>query len=245
MKKFNSFLEMYSNTHNFGYPGFHGDINLINLIMRLAKSREVFIETGTFFGHTSFFVGKNLPNLTCYTCEINFDHFLISKNILDGLDNVKIFNSDSIIFLKKIISDPNILNKKCLFWLDAHGYGFDWPLKKEIEIITKNFKNYYIFIDDFKVPGLEKKFHYDKYKSQECSYEYIKDNIFGDHYIYFPNYNIGTSYFEPPTGWCLISNHQIDLNLNDEITLDSKSQNSLYKKIPQLIQKIFNKCLQK
>jgi hypothetical protein len=245
MKKFNTFIEMYSKTHNFGYPGFHGDINLINLIMRLGKTREVFIETGTFFGHTSFFVGKNLPHLDCFTCEINFDHYLISKKTLDSLDNVKIFNSDSILFFKNIISDPNILKKKGLFWLDAHGYGFDWPLKKEIEIITKNFKNYYIFVDDFKVPGLEKKFHYDKYKSQECSYEYIKDNIFGKNNIFYPSYNAGTSYFEPPTGWCLITDEQIDLNLNNEITLNPKSQNNLSRKMIQVIKKIFHKCLPK
>ena len=49
--------------------------------------------------------------------------------------------------------------------------------KKEVEIITSNFKNYYLFIDDFKVPGLENDFHFDKYGQQECSYEYIKNDI--------------------------------------------------------------------
>ena len=57
-KNFNSFLEMFKNTDNLGYPGFHGDINLINLIFRLSSDVNQFIETGSFFGHTSYFYAK-------------------------------------------------------------------------------------------------------------------------------------------------------------------------------------------
>jgi len=216
---FKSFLEMFKSTDNLGYPGFHGDINLINLIFRLSLDVNQFIETGSFFGHTSYFYAKKFPEINCYTCEIDPVHFEIAKKYLQDVNNVKMFNQDSVKFLKNILeTDKEITSKKNLVWLDAHGYGFEWPLRKEVEIITSNFKNYYLFIDDFKVPGLENKFHFDKYGQQECSYEYIKNNIIGEYNIYYPNYDYGTSYFEPPTGWCLITNQKIDLDRNKELT---------------------------
>ena len=58
-KNFNSFLEMFKNTDNLGYPGFHGDINLINLIFRLSSDVNQFIETGSFFCTLLIFIQKN------------------------------------------------------------------------------------------------------------------------------------------------------------------------------------------
>ena len=233
---YKTFLEMFKDTENLGYPGFHGDINLINLIFNLSVDVSEFIETGSFFGHTSYFYAKKFPNINCYTCEIDKDHFQIASKSLSKISNIDMYNQDSIEFLRKLII-TDIVNNKSLFWLDAHGYGFDWPLKKEVDLITSNFKNYLLFIDDFKVPGLENKFHYDKYGSQECSFEYIKDDIKGEFNIYYPSYNQGTSYFEPPTGWCLITNQTIDLNTHTELTNKITSTS----KIKNLFQKIKSK----
>lgn len=238
---FKSFLEMFKNTDNLGYPGFHGDINLINLIFRLTSDVNQFIETGSFFGHTSYFYAKKFPDIDCYTCEIDFEHFEIANNYLKNVTNVKMFNQDSVKFLKNILqNEKKILEKKSLIWLDAHGYGFEWPLKEEVKIITSNFKNYYLFIDDFKVPGLENKFHYDKYGQQECSYEYIKNDIKGDYDIYYPNYDYGTSYFEPPTGWCLITNQKIDLDKNKELTKQARKVSKFKNFLKKIKSKVLN-----
>ena len=98
----------------------------------------------------------------------------------------------------------SIFDKKVLFWLDAHGHGFEWPLKEEIAFITKNFKNAAIFIDDFKVPHNEN-FLWDSYDGQYCSFDYIKDSIVNDSYsLYYPDYNIKTSEHHPLKGWAVI-----------------------------------------
>ena len=41
------------------------------------------------------------------------------------------FNQDSIKFLKNILETEKDITLKNLIWLDAHGYGFEWPLKKK------------------------------------------------------------------------------------------------------------------
>ena len=94
--------------------------------------------------------------------------------------------------------------KKSLIWVDAHGYGFDWPLKEEVDYFTTNFSDSYIFIDDFKVPGKEM-FKWDSYNEQECNYDYIKNNIKNNLNVYYPAYEDHTSKIHPLTGWCLLS----------------------------------------
>ena len=91
-KSFNSFLEMFKNTDNLGYPGFHGDINLINLIFRLSSDVDQFIETGSFFGILYFYA--KIPEINCYTCEIDPVHFEIAKKYLQDVTNLKMFNQD-------------------------------------------------------------------------------------------------------------------------------------------------------
>ena len=42
------------------------------------------------------------------------------------------FNQDSIKFLENILeTEKDITLKKNLILIDAHGYGFEWPLKKK------------------------------------------------------------------------------------------------------------------
>lgn len=89
--------------------------------------------------------------------------------------------------------------------MDAHGYGFEWPLKEEVFFITRAFKRAHVLIDDSKVPGLDC-FGYDKYKEQICSLDYLKDAINPriEYQLYYPCYTDRTSRYHPLRGWGLI-----------------------------------------
>jgi hypothetical protein len=81
---------------------------------------------------------------------------------------------DSVSILHSLL--PKLIGKPVLFYLDAHGNGA-WPLLGEIAEIGKTHKdNCIIVIDDFKVPGRDD-IPYDYYKGNECSYEYIKNQL--------------------------------------------------------------------
>jgi len=92
-----------------------------------------------------------------------------------------------------------------LYWLDAHGYGFKWPLREEIATLTGNCAKAFVLIDDFLVPGLDC-FGYDRYENQICSFEYIADSMDRKHQyrVYFPHYTERTSKHHPLRGWVLI-----------------------------------------
>ena len=96
--------------------------------------------------------------------------------------------------------------------MDAHDYGFEWPLKYEVEFITSNFKEYFIIIDDFKVPHCTL-FGYDSYNEQECSYDFIKDSIKEQSYrLIYPGYTDKTSKHHPLRGWGLIVPNSISID---------------------------------
>ena len=188
--------------------GFHGDKYLINLVDIIIKNYNIsyFIETGTNVGSTLKYVGENY-NVNCLSCEpdmVSYKEAL--KNIKEITNkNINIFNIKSQSFIQHIKEKMDYLYKEpTLFWLDAHGWGFEWPLQEEISFITKNFEKGFVLIDDFKVPHLPC-FGFDYYDGYECSYEYIEDFIRTDSYeLYYPNYTEHTSSFHPLRGWGLI-----------------------------------------
>jgi hypothetical protein len=96
--------------------------------------------------------------------------------------------------------------EKALFWLDAHGHGFDWPLRQEVEFVSSNIKHGYVLIDDFKVPGVEA-FGYSAYDGQVCSRDYIKEAMDRSwpHRLYYPDYTEHTSAHHPLRGWGLFA----------------------------------------
>ena len=207
--------------YTFFKEGFHGDKYLLGFVNRIIKEFDVayFIETRTNVGSTIAYVGNKYPDIKCYSCEPEDKSFFeASKNTIK-LKNISLFNLDSINFLNKIEHEIK-KEKPVLFWIDAHGYGFQWPLKEEIEIITKNYTNAFIFIDDFKVTN-QPQFLYDKYDGQVCSYDYIKENISADreYKLVYPYYNEKTSTHHPLKGWVLITNNR-DFNLEKEESLN-------------------------
>jgi len=186
--------------------GFHGDHYLMDLVQAIAGQAEIFIETGTNVGSTLAYVARSYPHLICYSCEPDLNAFLEAKRNVGDRENVYLFNETSQIFLQRLTEhSPEIFQKSCMFWLDAHGYGFEWPLREEIAFITDRFSTAFILIDDFKVPG-NPQFSYDRYRRQECTFEYIKSALNPSqlYHVIYPDYKEHTSAFHPLIGWVLI-----------------------------------------
>ncbi|MEL6926901.1 MAG: hypothetical protein AAFO94_22875, partial [Bacteroidota bacterium] len=193
--------------HQLMPEGFHGDQHLIRVVADLVQhGAGHFVETGTNVGSTLRYVAKTYPKLNCISCEPSKEAFAEANKNTAELKNVTIHNESSQKFLKRLASQYQQLYKeRVIFWLDAHGYGFDWPLKEEIDFIMSNFTNAYILIDDFKVPHIEA-FEYDVYGHYICSYDFIKDAIPAgvSHKVYYPDYEEHTSSFHPKRGWGLL-----------------------------------------
>lgn len=191
--------------------GFHGDDFLIDVTNFVLGSCKNFIETGSEEATTLSFVAKGHPAINCYSCEADPKIYAHAKIQTAQFSNVDLRHEHSPNFLFNLAKEfPQILHERTCFWLDAHGYGFQWPLREEIKFILGNFSHCYIFIDDFKVPG-EPQFGYDVYENQECSLEYISDELskFSTR-IFFPKYSKVTSEYHPLRGWVLIESGGAD-----------------------------------
>lgn len=199
--------------------GFHGDKYLLCLVEHIANRCNVFVETGTNVGSTLAYVARSYSRLRCLSCEPDQSAFGQASANAGKYSNVTLFNGTSQQFIKYLsMNEPGIFSEKCLFWLDAHGYGFEWPLKKELSFITGEFDSGYILIDDFKVPGRDY-FEYDQYQDQICSYDFVKGALNQDkqYQLYYPTYSDKTSKFHPLRGWGLLLFGHDDFRIPDQL----------------------------
>jgi hypothetical protein len=209
--------------------GFHGDEYLLQLANYLAANCTVFVETGANVGSTLAYVARTHPQLRCLSCEPDPAAFAEANANAGKLQNVALYRGTSQEFIRHLTeNESSIFFEQCLFWLDAHGYGFEWPLEEELEFITQRFKSGYILIDDFKVPGREQ-FGYDIYQHQICSYDYVKGSLNPNrtYQIYYPVYEDKTSKHHPLRGWGLLVFGRDDFHIPDQLAdkmAESKSQ---------------------
>lgn len=142
-----------SDKYNDGKPKepFHNDNNMLKITLDNLNNSYNFIETGSYMGKTIYFVGKNFPNINCYSCEVNKSYYDIALEQVRNLSNVTYKLQKSPNFLYDLVKyDKNIYNNKSFFWLDAH-WGSN-PIYEELNFITKTFKKFFIIVDDFKIP---------------------------------------------------------------------------------------------
>ncbi|MFQ5913300.1 MAG: hypothetical protein ACE5JS_08965 [Nitrospinota bacterium] len=167
---------------------------------------QSFFETGTHYGHSTFFVAWKTRGLKIYTCELKEEVYRIAKSRLGHFPNISVANESSEKWLHRLLSESRILGRPC-FYLDAHWYDH-WPLEDEVEIITHNVNQAIIIIDDFQVPGRED-FAYDiggggsrdysgrtTFDERPCNLELIKPRLnLDNHYdLLFPNYTLEEAY---------------------------------------------------
>lgn len=190
----------------FFNQGFHGDQYLLELVNHLLCRSSFFVETGSNVGTTLSYVASEYPHIMCISCEPDrkaYDLACINANH----PHVTIYNERSQEFLNRLTGEySHLFQKTGVFWLDAHGYGFEWPLQDELYYITRRFASGFIFIDDFKVPHLTEFFLFDKYLNYECSFDFIKSSLnpLRRYTVCYPNYTERTSTHHPLVGWCLI-----------------------------------------
>lgn len=193
-------------SYKFQEIGFHGDKYILSLVDDLIKRERIdcFIETGANVGSTLVYIAKRHPQLLVLSCEQDAEACRRARSHARGLKNVEIHHLASANFLKLLAKRSELFEKPCLFWLDAHGYGFRWPLRDEIRFIAANFATAYVMVDDFKVPGFDC-FRYDEYDGQVCSYDYVRDALESrPHQVFGPRYTDRTSEHHPLVGWGLI-----------------------------------------
>ena len=189
-----------------GAIGFHGDAYLLRLVAHLAQRSEVFVETGTNLGTTLGFVARTFPALRCLSCEPDRAAFEVARRYVADHPQVAISNETSQDFMARLAAiGDELFKSSTLFWLDAHGYGFDWPLREELHFIGERFDQGFVLIDDFVVPG-RPEFGFDQYEEHICSWEYVRESLSVDwrYRLYYPAYTEHTSSFHPLRGWGLI-----------------------------------------
>jgi len=198
--------------------GFHGDHYLLQLVDHIINDCSYFIETGASVGSTLAYVAKTYPDIHCISCEPNVNAFKRALHHINDYKNTTLYNETSEDFLTHLKElSPH---SEALFWLDAHGNGFKWPLKQEINFITTYFSRAYILVDDFKVPELDC-FGYDEYREEICSFDYIEDalNQKFAYRLYYPKYTDRTSDYHPLRGWGLIEfGHPQELEFSEGLS---------------------------
>lgn len=128
---------------------------LLKILPPTIDYKNVFVETGTYHGDTTFLMAKYFKEV--YTCEIHRELLVATamKAQNKRIDNIKFFLCDSVPFLKDAL--PTISNT-AIYFLDAHISGADsgWngykrvPLMEELEAILEQKGQYsnIIIIDD-------------------------------------------------------------------------------------------------
>ena len=161
--------------------GFHGDRYILSIADFFLTRASFFVETGTLAGTTAHYVGKRYPATSVYSCEPDPVACRLAQQRCEGFANIKIVNERSPDFLHDLFDRvPDLATEPAVFWLDAHGYGFRWPLLQEIELITSRRSAGVIMIDDFKIPG-RPEFGFDAYDGQECSLEFVLPALNPEH----------------------------------------------------------------
>jgi hypothetical protein len=127
-------------------------------ILDTARDVDLWVETGTYMGDTTLYLGKNL-------CQVV--SFEPSKELAEAATqrffahpNIRIVNSQSEDRLDAILTDVSPATNHLAFWLDGHfseGTTYrgskETPIVSELEAIAKHnssFRKITIFIDDFR-----------------------------------------------------------------------------------------------
>jgi len=208
-----------SNGRDFKEVGFHGDQYLLALVDRLTDDCEWFVETGTNVGSTLAYVARTYPGVECLSCEPDPEAFERAQKNTSSFSNATVFPETSQAFMERLETEySHLFSENALFWVDAHGFGFEWPLREEVSFISSHFERGYMLIDDFRVPRHEE-FGYDNYEGQECTMRYIEDVIDEgwDYQLYYPDYTEHTSSHHPLRGWGLFVFGEAQKDFPDEV----------------------------
>lgn len=127
-------------------------------ILDTAKNVDFWIETGTFMGDTTLYLGKNLCQVVSFEPSKELAEAATLRFIAHP--NIRIINSQSEDRLDEVLTNVSPLTNHLAFWLDGHFSEGDTyrgsketPIISELEAIAKHnsrFEEITIFIDDFR-----------------------------------------------------------------------------------------------
>lgn len=186
--------------------GFHGDKYLLRLVDSIMHLSEAFIETGADVGTTTRYMADRYSKKEIYSCEPDKTIYKEAKKNLYNFENANIFNSVSPKFLYMLHkSVPQLRKSVNFYFLDAHEFGYKWPLRKELQFITKHQEKAFILVDDTKVPDNDA-FFYSAYEGIDCDLNYITKSLSSnkEYTIAYPLYSEHTSTYHPLVGTILI-----------------------------------------
>jgi hypothetical protein len=179
-----SFSYYRKRNRRFFGPPMNGQASRIEMVQQIITrcGIERIVETGTFLANTTvWFASFGMPVMTV---EISARYFGFSRARLRAHNNVTIYEGNSIDFLRSIAgaTDPTA---PTLFYLDAHWLDH-LPLREEVEIVTANFPNSVIVVDDFEVPD-DPGYGFDDYGTDKrLSLDYLLQAATLSLAIYFP-----------------------------------------------------------
>jgi hypothetical protein len=174
---------------------------LLEEILKLKNKYNVktFIETGTHVGESAIIASNHFERVI--TCENHDWYFERANSNLINFKNIELYKKSSLELFDEIFP----IDEVCIIFLDAHGEN-DFPLKGELNRISKNKTKHIIIIHDFYVPDENgnAKFPYDTYMGSKLDLNYILDGvnlIYGDgnyDYYFLPNQELsGVIYIVP------------------------------------------------
>lgn len=135
-------------------------------------SISTFVETGAHVGGSAKIASDYFKNVI--TCENNEYYYKIAKNETAIKTNIDLLFCNSTDLLNTLIESDEFY----IIFLDAHAEN-DFPLKNELNIISKFKVKPIIIIHDFYVPDENDnaKFSFDNFSGQNLDLNYIWDDL--------------------------------------------------------------------
>lgn len=133
--------------------GLNGSMNRKKIFGELLRKFDfsIVIETGTYLGDSAGYFA-DASKLPVYSSEINPMLHSLAKIRLKGRPGIHLVRSDTRKFLEEMSGNPDMVQKECFFYLDAH-WGKVCPMAEEVSIIASRWQNFVVMVDDFQVPG--------------------------------------------------------------------------------------------
>lgn len=169
-----------------------------SVLRRCHLSESDWIETGTYLGDTTRFLGKISNHV--YTIEPSPELFARATRRFTKVNNITVINGSSE---EKLIDAINLsTSSKICFWLDGHyseGITFqgenDTPIKRELEVIRENlmkFSEICICVDDVRCFDRSNE-EYSSYPDKDFLITWANQNHFNwkiEHDIFIANRTI-------------------------------------------------------
>ena len=122
----------------------------LTLFLKTALGLDVFIETGTYLGHSARWAARQFPQV--HSIELSPTLWMRARESLAGIDNVHLHCGASPAVLRQLLPS---LTGPALLWLDAHwslgetaGEDDPCPLLAELDVALRQSVGHTLLVDD-------------------------------------------------------------------------------------------------